>query len=78
MNTVRLSKCHSIRSLKLNEFMYTHTHTHESSVITFNVYLTFGNEKKGIATTIKSRPHSRKPNHHSPMNLLSDGSVYVE
>jgi hypothetical protein len=38
--------------------------------------LTFGNEKNGMATIIKSRPMSRKPNHHSPMNLLSDGSVF--
>lgn len=44
----------------------------------FNIYLTFGNEKNGMATIIKSRPMSRKPNHHSPMNRLSDGSIIVK
>lgn len=43
-----------------------------------NIYLTFGNEKNGMATIIKSRPMSRKPNHHSPMNRLSDGSIFVK
>lgn len=46
--------------------------------IILNIYLTFGNEKNGMATIIKSRPMSRNPNHHSPMNRLSDGSIFVK
>jgi hypothetical protein len=39
------------------------------------VYLTLGNEKNGMATMISNSPHNKKPNHHIPINRLSDGSI---
>lgn len=35
----------------------------------------FGNEKKGIATSMSNNPHSKNPPHHIPTHLWSPGST---